>query len=630
MSNRILQAGTGGGSSGSDALFNARRQSTISQAYTQSEYSGSEFDEQDNRWDDWEDEEGMEIAAAKCLFCAEVLPTAREVFQHCTSVHGFDFLRARQQHDLDFYQSIRLINYLRKQAQEVAGFDQTTTWALEGKEPFLGDDEYLRPVIEDDSLLYAFEDLELDDNDSDSGEAGAAGDNRDAAAGAASMFWMPQGDAKIMQRSAYDDVETTTELEAKLLKQLRHAEERLFAAEVQLQNTEMQFQEYRTRVKESFFDTLEDAASRSVASSALGDEDALAGVVVPPDEGNYYFNSYASSDIHQQMLNDRVRTEGYRDYIYENKDIFKGKTVLDVGCGTGILSMFAARAGAAKVLSVDNSDIIDKAGKNIAENGLENVITLYRGRIEEIKLPCKVDIIISEWMGYFLLYEAMLDSVLVARDRFLAPGGILAPSQTRILFTATSDESFLNDSVHYWNDVYGFKMSTMKENVLLEAVVDFVSPETLVTNTVTIKDLPHQTITVAGLDFVSDFELEMQRDDLLAAFVGYFDTWFTRDGKDVPLDVGISKEELQKHSMNGFTTGPVYTRSEETHWKQTMFVLQRPLELKKGDKVKGTFYCTKNTRNPRALDLRIVYEVIRVSGSSSSDDDKADLTFYLR
>jgi type I protein arginine methyltransferase len=48
------------------------------------------------------------------------------------------------------------------------------------------------------------------------------------------------------------------------------------------------------------------------------------------------------------------------------------------------------------------------------------VITLIKGKIEEVDLPVsKVDIIISEWMGYFLLYESMLDTVLFARDKWL-------------------------------------------------------------------------------------------------------------------------------------------------------------------------------------------------------------------
>jgi protein arginine N-methyltransferase 3 len=251
----------------------------------------------DNRWDDWEADE-MGAEDAKCLFCAEILPSAREVFAHCSLTHGFDFLRTRQQFSLDFYQSIRLINYLRQQAQDVEGFDQTTTWTLEGNEAFLGDDEYLRPVLEDDSLLYAFEDLEVED---------FAGQDHQNPSRFETTILMPQGEAKKMQRSPFEDIETTTELEARLLKQLRQAEERLFAAEVQLQNVEMQFQEYRTRVKESFFDTLVDDTRSMVSLSQREDDEDRdpKTIVVPQDEGNYYFNSYAHSDIHQQMLNVR-------------------------------------------------------------------------------------------------------------------------------------------------------------------------------------------------------------------------------------------------------------------------------------------------------------------------------------
>jgi ribosomal protein L11 methylase PrmA len=56
-----------------------------------------------------------------------------------------------------------------------------------------------------------------------------------------------------------------------------------------------------------------------------------------------------------------VRTQSYMEAILGNRSIFKDKVVLDVGCGTGILSMFAARAGARLVVAVDMSDVIDKA-----------------------------------------------------------------------------------------------------------------------------------------------------------------------------------------------------------------------------------------------------------------------------
>merc|ERR1719205_258421 len=89
---------------------------------------------------------------------------------------------------------------------------------------------------------------------------------------------------------------------------------------------------------------------------------------------DYYFDSYAHFGIHEEMLKDEVRTLTYRNSMWHNKHLFKGKTVLDVGCGTGILSMFAAKAGAAKVIGADMSIIVEQAKTIVEVNGLSDKI----------------------------------------------------------------------------------------------------------------------------------------------------------------------------------------------------------------------------------------------------------------
>lgn len=87
--------------------------------------------------------------------------------------------------------------------------------------------------------------------------------------------------------------------------------------------------------------------------------------------------------------------------ILQNKHLFQDKIVLDVGCGTGILSMFAAQAGAKHVYAVDCSSIIEQAKKIAEKNGFGDKITMIKGKVEEIDLPVStVDIIVSEWVSF--------------------------------------------------------------------------------------------------------------------------------------------------------------------------------------------------------------------------------------
>lgn len=94
------------------------------------------------------------------------------------------------------------------------------------------------------------------------------------------------------------------------------------------------------------------------------------------------------------------------------------------------------------------SSIIEKARQIVHVNGLSDKITLLQGKMEEVNLPFpKVDIIISEWMGYFLLYESMLDTVLYARDTYLNPGGLIFPDKATMYVAGIEDGDYKDDKI---------------------------------------------------------------------------------------------------------------------------------------------------------------------------------------
>ncbi|KAH8739547.1 hypothetical protein FG386_001979 [Cryptosporidium ryanae] len=300
-----------------------------------------------------------------------------------------------------------------------------------------------------------------------------------------------------------------------------------------------------------------------------------------------YSRSYDDLLVHQLMLQDEERVESYKEAFENNKHLLKGKVVLDVGCGTGILSLLAARSGAEKVYSVDGSKVSLLAKKIVEDNDLSDKIQIIHGFIEEVELPVqKVDIIVSEWMGFYLLHEGMLDSVIFARDKWLDPSaGVMFPCKASIYASLVELEDFWVENIESLNNIQGFNYSSMKELVLAgylkSPLILDVEPKN-VDNFTSDKlfEIDLYKVKTRDLDDLQTFfNITVKKDtEFVNGFILWFDVVFP--GKDDGSKV--------------LSTSP-YGKS--THWKQTITLFKDHLEAKKGLNLKchAHFYREKDT-----------------------------------
>jgi len=191
-------------------------------------------------------------------------------------------------------------------------------------------------------------------------------------------------------------------------------------------------------------------------------------------------------------------------------------------------------------------------------------------------------------MGYFLLYESMLDTVLLARDKFLAKGGLIFPDTATLFLAAIEDQDYKEEKINFWDNVYGFDYSCIKDIALREPLVDTVELKSVVTDPCMIKYISLLTAKKEDLTFEADFSLTPTRNDYVHAFLAWFDISFECT-----------------HTKVKFSTGP---HARYTHWKQTVFYTAETLTVNQGESITGRLTCAPNARNNRDLDITISYK----------------------
>lgn len=283
---------------------------------------------------------------------------------------------------------------------------------------------------------------------------------------------------------------------------------------------------------------------------------------------------YSQLSVHRWMLQDQIRNEAYRKALAAL--VKPGDVVLDLGAGTGILSMFAAAAGAKKVYAVERTETAQLARRIIEANGYADRIEVLQSDVENVTLPEKVDVLVSEWMGGFGVDENILAPLVMTRDRHLKPGGTMIPGRVTA-YLAPAEIPAFDESIGMWR--------SKPHGVDLGIIARLTTQETFHTQQhLEVADLvatpqvmwSHDPYTCSLAEADSSFQTKQTFVATRAGMISGFVSWFTADMGD----------------------GNVLTNAvgaPNTHWGRTLFPVDRPIEVAAGMPVHVELHCDPST-----------------------------------
>lgn len=246
------------------------------------------------------------------------------------------------------------------------------------------------------------------------------------------------------------------------------------------------------------------------------------------------------------------------------------------------------------MFAVEASNIAKLAFDVVRENEVEEIVQVFHNKIEEFTLPDgydHVDIIISEWMGFYLLHEGMLDSVIWARDRFLSPDGLMFPASASINLAPCSVPSRFEE----WDNVDGVRMQSLakaiREQKSKKPEILCLKAENLLHDGTVMAWFDLKDITLADLEELSFKEvIVIERAGRYQGVCIWFDCEFP-----ISEDAGESVV---------LSTSPL---NPDTHWMQTVVVLPDEAhdDVEPKDPVAFSLLIKRNADNRRRYNMEM-------------------------
>lgn len=298
-----------------------------------------------------------------------------------------------------------------------------------------------------------------------------------------------------------------------------------------------------------------------------------------------------------KMLADEVRMSAYCKAL--EQVVTPNSTVLDIGCGTGVMALYAAKLGARKVYGIEPSAVIE-IGRNAARaNGLADKVEFLQGLSDQLELPEPVDIVVSDLRDLLPLNGRHIPSIVDARSRLMKPSGVLIPQSDRIWITVIEAADAYPSLTDPWIDRrFGVDLSNALPFVVNRPAKLLFGPEQQLASPLVWQTVDYRTATETN--YSDAHRVTAQRSGTIHAIGAWFDTTLV-DG------IGFSNAPTEPAAIYG----------------RTAFPLMEPVSVDEGEEIE-----VKLRADLVNDDYVWIWQVNRVAGDGSVTSGSRQSTFF--